>query len=128
MSEWPLLVYLAATLVLVGGMLAIAYVLGERHREPATGEPFESGIEPVGDARVRFPAKFYLVAILFVIFDLEAVFLFAWAIGFRETGWLGYAGALVFIGILAVALVYEWGVGALDWAPTPRRRRLAQER
>lgn len=127
-SAWPLLVYVAATVVLVGAILAISYVLGERHRGEAAEQQFESGILPVGDARVRFSAKFYLVAILFVIFDLEAVFIFAWAIGFREAGWTGYLAVLVFIGILVAALIYEWGVGALDWAPSPRRRRLAARR
>ena len=121
---WPLLVYFAAVLVLVAGMLSLSYVLGERHREKATGEPYESGMVPTGPAHLRFDVKFYMVALFFVIFDLEAAFLFAWAVAFRELGWLGYAEVVVFVGILLVALIYLWRVGALNWGPSRRRTRL----
>ena len=114
---WPLAVYAAAVTVVVASMIAISYFLGQRHREHATVEPYESGIAATGTARLRFDVKFYLVAILFVIFDLEAAFLFSYAVAVRELRWTGYVGALVFIGVLAVALVYEWRTGALDWAP-----------
>ncbi len=112
---WPLAVYAAAVIVLVAGMLGVSYVLGQRHHERETGDPYESGIVSTGSARVRLSVKFYLVAMFFVIFDLEAVFLFAWAVAARELGWAGYAEALVFIGILVAALVYLWRSGALDW-------------
>lgn len=118
---WPLAVYFAAVLVVVAGMLGLSYVLGERHKERATGEPYESGIVSTGSARLRLSAKFYLVAMLFVIFDLEAVFIFAWAVALRELGWIGYAEVIVFIGILLAALIYLWRVGALDWG-TPGRK------
>jgi NADH-quinone oxidoreductase subunit A len=124
---WPLLVYFATVLVLVGGMLGLSYVLGERHKEKATGEPYESGIPPTGSARLRFDVKFYLVAMFFVIFDLEAAFLFAWVIAFRELGWLGFAEVVVFVGVLLVALIYLWRVGALDWGPGRRRSGQASE-
>ena len=126
MNNWPLLVYIAATVALVAAVMGLSYVLGERHRGTAAEEPFESGIVPVGDARVRFSAKFYLVAMLFVIFDLETVFVFAWAIGFREVGWAGYVELLIFVGILLAALAYLWRVGALDWAPRRSRGRTAR--
>ncbi len=112
---WPLLLYGGAVLVLVAGMIGISYVLGERHREPATGAPYESGIVSTGTAEVRLSVSFYLVAMFFVIFDLEAAYLFAWAVAARELGWAGYAEALVFVGILAAALAYLWRLGALDW-------------
>jgi NADH-quinone oxidoreductase subunit A len=121
---WPLAVYFAAVIVMVAGMLTLSYLLGERHQERATGEPYESGIVSTGSARLRFSAKFYLIAMLFVIFDLEAVFIFAWAVAFRELGWTGYLGALVFIGVLVAALIYEWRVGALDWGG--RQKTLAE--
>lgn len=121
---WPLVVYLVLVLVIAGTMIGLSYFLGERHRDRATGEPYESGIVSTGSARVRLSVKFYLVAMLFVIFDLEAVFIFAWAVAFEEAGWVGYLGALVFIIILAIALVYEWRLGALDWQPI--RLRLAK--
>jgi NADH-quinone oxidoreductase subunit A len=112
---WPLLVYTLAVLFLVSIMIGLSYILGQRHRERATGEPFESGILTTGSARLRFSAQFYLVAMFFVIFDLEAAFIIAWAIAFKEAGWVGYFGILVFIGILLAVLVYEWRIGALDF-------------
>jgi len=115
-------------ILLAAGMLALSYLLGQRHQERATGEPYESGIVSTGSARLRFPAQFYLVAMLFVIFDLEAVFIFAWAIAFRELGWNGYIGVLVFIGALVAALVYAWRLGLLDWGSKGRRSRLIARR
>jgi NADH-quinone oxidoreductase subunit A len=120
---WPLAVYLVAVLLLVATMLALSYVLGQRHRERATGEPFECGIAVTGSASIRFDVKFYLVAMLFVIFDVEAVFLFAWSVAVREAGWAGYIEVLIFIGILFAALVYLWRQGALDWATAAMKKR-----
>ena len=123
LTLWPLVLYFLLVLVVAGTMVGLSYILGERHTDRATGEPYESGIVSTGSARVRLSVKFYLVAMLFVIFDLEAVFIFAWAVAFEEVGWVGYMGVLAFIVILAVALVYEWRLGALDWQPI--RLRLA---
>src|SRR6266436_93520 len=117
MDLWPLAVYSVIVGMLVVAMLGLSYVLGQRHQDRATGSPYESGILSEGSARVRFPAKFYLVAMFFVIFDLEAVFIFAWAIAYRDVGWSGYIEVVVFIAILLAALVYLWRLGALDWAP-----------
>lgn len=120
---WPLLVYTVAVVGLLAAMLGLSWFLGERTRGRATGEPYESGVIPVGSARQRFSAKYYLVAIFFVLFDLEVVLLFAWGIAATELGWTGYIGAMIFLAILTVALAYEWRIGALDWAPrVPRRR------
>src|SRR5215469_5943590 len=115
MDLWPLAVYLVIVLALVVAMLGLSFVLGQRHHERATDSPYESGILSQGSARVRLSAKFYLVAMFFVIFDLEAVFIFAWAISVRETGWTGYAEVTLFIAVLLATLVYLWRVGALDW-------------
>src|SRR5246500_4378673 len=115
MHLWPLAVYAGIVGFLVVAMLGLSYVLGQRHQDRATGSPYESGIVSTGSARVRFHARFYLVAMFFVIFDLEAVFIFAWAIAARETGWKGYAEVSLFIAILLAALAYLWRVGALDW-------------
>jgi NADH-quinone oxidoreductase subunit A len=114
---WTLGIYFILVLLLVAAMLAVSNVLGQRHDENATGQPYESGILSEGSARVRVAAKFYLVAMFFVIFDLEAVFIFAWAIAARELGWVGYWEILGFIVILLAALVYLWRLGALDWSP-----------
>jgi NADH-quinone oxidoreductase subunit A len=121
MDLWPLAVYLVIVSTLVVAMLGLSFILGERHHNRATGTPYESGILSQGSARVRLSAKFYLVAMFFVIFDLEAVFIFAWAICVREAGWTGYAEATLFITVLLATLVYLWRVGALDWRQGSRR-------
>lgn len=114
---WPLVVYGAIVLSLVGIILGLSYILGQRHHQRATGEPYEGGILSTGSARIRFSSQFYLVAMLFVIFDVETVFILSWAIAFRELGWYGYAGVAVFMLMLVVVLVYEWRNGALDFGP-----------
>ena len=121
MNFWPLAVYILLVGMLVMAMLSLSFVLGQRHHDRATGSPYESGILSEGSARVRFSAKFYLIAMFFVIFDLEAVFLFAWAVAVRETGWAGYAEASLFIMVLLATLAYLWRVGALDWRQGSRR-------
>ena len=121
-SLWPVLFYVFAVFVIVASMIGISFLLGERHRERATGEPYESGVASTGTARVRFDVKFYLIAVFFVIFDLEAVFVFAWAVALRETGWLGYIEMSIFIVVLIAALVYLWREGALAWTSRPRSR------
>lgn len=114
---WPLVLYTGAVLLLVSFMLLLSYFLGQRHREWSTGRPYESGVEPTGSARMRFDVKFYMVAMFFVIFDLEAVFVFSWAIVLRRLGWQGYAAIAVFIGLQSIILIYLWRIGALDWGP-----------
>jgi NADH-quinone oxidoreductase subunit A len=112
---WALGVYTALVVILVTAMLGLSYVLGQRHHDRSTDSPYESGILSEGSARVRLSAKFYLVAMFFVIFDLESIFIFAWAVAVRETGWAGYAEVCIFIFVLLAALGYLWRVGALEW-------------
>jgi NADH-quinone oxidoreductase subunit A len=119
-NVWTLGAYFILALSLVAAILGVSYVLGQRHDERATGQPYESGIVSEGSARVHFSAKFYLVAMFFVIFDLEGVFIFAWAVAARELGWLGYSEILTFIVILLAALAYLWRLGALDWSASRR--------
>jgi len=116
---WTLVAYFAFVVVLVTVIIILSYLLGQRHFEPATGEPYEGGIVSEGSARVRFSVNYYLVAMFFVVFDLEAVFLFAWAGAARELGWAGYLEVVLFVGVLVAALIYLWKVGALDWAREP---------
>ncbi len=111
---WPIVVYFGAVVVIVGGMVGLSALLGQRHDDPATHELYESGIVATGDARVRFSSHFYLIAVFFVIFDLEAAFVYAWAVSAREVGWPGYVELVVFVGILGAALVYLWRVRGLD--------------
>jgi NADH-quinone oxidoreductase subunit A len=107
--------YLLLVAAIVLFLLGITHVLGERHRQRGTILPYESGIPPTGDARVLFPADFYLVAVFFVIFDAASVFLFAWAVAARELGWAGYAAMLAFVSGSVAALVYLARTGAFDW-------------
>ena len=123
---WPLVVFFILTLLLVMFILALSFVLGQRHRGRAAEEIYECGLVPTGSARVRFAAKFYLMAMFFVIFDLESVFILVWSVGVRELGWTGYVEVAVFIGILLAALFYLWRVGALEWG-TVRHKKEAQK-
>ncbi|MDB5976593.1 MAG: NADH-quinone oxidoreductase subunit [Nevskia sp.] len=125
-QTWALLVYTVAVLGVVLLMLGLSWVLGGRNTGRAKNDPFESGVVSVGSGRLRISAKFYLVAMFFVIFDLEAVFLYAWAVSLRESGWSGFIEAAIFITVLLVGLVYVWRLGGLDWAPKPRLQRLRE--
>lgn len=122
---WPLLIYTALVAGVLGVVFVGSWLLGSRTRHrKATDMPFESGIVPVGEAeQTRLSVEFYLIAMFFVIFDLETIFIFAWAVAFFELGWRGYIGAGIFIVILLVALVYELRTGALDWGIKERFRR-----
>ncbi len=114
---WPLVVYFVVVMALAAALLIVSALLGERRPPASTVLPYESGIVPASPARIRFGVSFYLLAALFVVFDLEAAYLFAWAVVLRQLGWAGYASGLVFIGILGIALVYLWRIGALDVGP-----------
>jgi NADH-quinone oxidoreductase subunit A len=121
-----LAIYLAAVVLLIGLLMLVTHLSGERHFERGTGVPYESGVPVTGNARLRFSADFYLIAMFFVIFDISAVFLFAWAVAARELGWPGYAAALVFMAETAAGLAYLWRRGAFDWGA--RRLREHRER
>jgi len=121
-QNWSFGFYMLVIAGLCAAMLGISFFLGARNRGRAGKDPFESGIVSVGSARLRLSAKFYLVAMFFVIFDVEALFLYAWAVSVRESGWPGFVEVSIFIGVLLAGLVYLWKVGALDWSPEARRR------
>ncbi len=114
LALWPLALYFFAVLILAAVMIGLSHFLGEQHKERTTGEPYESGVVLTGSARVRFDANFYLIAVFFVIFDLETLFIISWAVAVRELGWTGYIEVLIFIAVLLVALIYLWRVGALE--------------
>ena len=119
---FPILVYFAAVLAITGFMLGGAYFLGQRHTAKAADETYESGIVATGDIHIHFSIQFYLLAILFVIFDMESVYLFAWSVAFYESGWQGFIEALIFVGVLLASLLYLRACGALDWRT--RRQRI----
>jgi NADH-quinone oxidoreductase subunit A len=118
---WPFIVFAFFVIILIGVMIGLSYLLGERHKEKTTDEPYESGIPPTGDARLRFSSGFYIIAMFFVIFDLDAAFIMLWAVSFRELGLPGYIGILVFIGLLIILLIYELSIGALDFGPDGKK-------
>jgi NADH-quinone oxidoreductase subunit A len=124
--HWAFAVFLLGVFALCAFMMGVSSLLGSKAVGRSKNDPFESGMLPTGSSRLRFSAKFYLVAMLFVIFDVEALFLFAWAVSIRESGWAGFIEATVFIAILLAGLVYLWRIGALDWAPEARRKRQAK--
>ena len=100
-------------------MIGLAALLGTR-LWPCQEQTLRIRVDSVGNARLRFSAKFYLVAMFFVIFDVEALYLFAWSVSVRESGWVGFIEATIFITLLLVGLLYLWRIGALDWAPKKR--------
>lgn len=120
-AYWPLIVYAFGVALVVGGMLGASALLGEKGYDRARNEPYESGIKLTGSARIRLSLDFYMFAMFFVIFDLETVYVIAWAIGFQELGWPGYFQMCVFMGTVVAVLVYLWRLGALEPEKTRRR-------
>jgi NADH-quinone oxidoreductase subunit A len=125
---WATAAYVAAVFGLCALMLGLSWMLGGNSGARARNEPFESGVVSASPERLRLSAKFYLVAVFFVIFDVEALYLYAWAVSVREAGWLGFIEAFIFIFILGASLVYLVRIGALDWSPQARRERKANEK
>ena len=111
----PILILFGVSLANGIGMVAASHILNPRRPTPQKDMPYESGIMPLGDTRERFSVKFYVVAISFIVFDLEAVFLIPWAVEMRELGWSAFLAVLIFITVLAVGLLYEWRKGGLEW-------------
>ena len=113
-----LILYAVLVLILVAALLFLSGWLGEKKKEPEKLKPFESGILPTGAARFRYPVPFYLVAAFFLIFDVEAVYIFSWAIAAEPLGWSGWLQMSFFIIILLISLFYIWRKGGLEWGPT----------
>jgi NADH-quinone oxidoreductase subunit A len=122
-AVWPAVLYAALVLVIVAAIIVVSALLGERSRGQGRDTPYESGIKPAGPLPKRLSVEFYQVALFFVIFDLEAVFIFAWAVNARRLGWSGYLEIVVFVTLLFAGLVYLWKTGGLDWGAAGRRRR-----
>ena len=111
----PVLVFIAVGLAVGVGMIAIGFVLGTRRPDSEKLSPYECGFEAFEDARMKFDVRYYLVAILFIIFDLEIAFLFPWAVALETIGMVGFLAMALFLGILVVGFIYEWKKGALEW-------------
>jgi len=108
-------VILLVSAILAGALLGVHLVLGPRREFAEKNEPFECGEKPIVSPKQRFTVKFYIVAMLFLLFDVEAMFFYPWGALFTELGWFGFWAMMPFLGILVVGLTYEWGKGALEW-------------
>ena len=111
----PILIFLAIAIAFAVGAVGASYVIARQNTYSQKVSPYECGFEPFDDARRQFDVRFYLVAILFIIFDLEVAFLFPWAVALGNIGMLGFWSMIVFLGVLTVGFVYEWRKGALEW-------------
>lgn len=111
----PILVFLAVAFVMGVVMVGIGFLLGTRKPDSEKLSPYECGFEAFEDARMKFDVRYYLVAILFIIFDLEIAFLFPWAVVLDKIGMVGFVAMMVFLGVLVIGFIYEWKKGALEW-------------
>ena len=112
---FTIVLFLIISLILSCGFIVLNYILAPKKPDPEKLSPYECGFEPFEDSRMEFDIRFYLVAILFIIFDLEIAFLFPWAISLGKIGLFGFFSMMIFLGILTVGFIYEWKKGALDW-------------
>ena len=117
---FPVLVQGLLAVVIAAALIIISYVFGKKVRNRIKDTPYESGIMPTGDARGRFSVKFYLVAMLFILFDIEAIFLYPWAVVYRDLKWFGFVEMLVFVVLILSGFFYIWRKGALDWSQQDR--------
>ncbi len=111
----PILIFMVVALSVGGAMILLGRVLGPHRPDSAKNSPYECGFEAFEDSRMKFDVRYYLVAILFIIFDLEIAFLFPWAVALQEIGMPGFVAMMLFLGILVVGFIYEWKKGALEW-------------
>jgi NADH-quinone oxidoreductase subunit A len=118
----PLLIHVLLAAALAGIIVLLSWLIGYRRPTRAKLSPYECGMTPVGNARERFSVKFYLVAMLFILFDVEAIFLYPWAVILRDLKMFGFLEMMVYIGIVLVGLFYIWKKGALDWGKPSARR------
>lgn len=113
---FPVLLQAIIAMLVAGGMIAISWLLGKKVRNPVKDQAYECGITPTGDARERFSVKFYLVAMVFIVFDIEAIFLYPWAVIYRELRLFGFVEMLLFIVLILCGFFYIWKKGVLDWS------------
>ena len=111
----PILIFILFGLFVGGMMIMLGFILAPNRPDSEKLSPYECGFEAFEDARMKFDVRYYLVAILFIIFDLEIAFLFPWAVVLKEIGWFGFIAMSLFLGILVIGFIYEWKKGALEW-------------
>jgi len=120
---FPVLLQALVAMLLAAGLITVSYLLGKRVKNRVKDMPYESGIVPTGDARQRFSVKFYLVGMLFILFDIEAIFLYPWAVVYRELLMPGFIEMLIFVVLILSGFFYIWKKGALDWSGADSRRK-----
>jgi NADH-quinone oxidoreductase subunit A len=113
---FPVLVQVVIAVALAAGLIAASSLLGKKAKSPLKDTPYESGIAPTGSARERFSVKFYLVGMIFILFDIEAVFLYPWAVVYRQLKLFGFFEMLIFVALVLIGFFYVWKKGALDWS------------
>ena len=111
----PILIFIGLSAVIGLALLVAPFVVAFKKPDPDKVSAYECGFEAFDDARMKFDVRFYLVSILFIIFDLEVAFLFPWAVAFHTVGWFGFWSVMIFLGVLTVGFIYEWKKGALEW-------------
>ncbi|MBU6225184.1 MAG: NADH-quinone oxidoreductase subunit A [Burkholderiales bacterium] len=111
----PVLLFILVGLAIGVAPQVIGFILGPNRPDPAKNSPYECGFEAFEDARMKFDVRYYLIAILFILFDLEIAFLFPWAVALKEIGWIGFIDMMIFLAILVLGFAYMWIKGALDW-------------
>ncbi len=111
----PILIYMLIAVGLVGVIVLLSELLGKKTHTVQKDIPYECGMDPIGDARSRYTVRFYIIAMFFIVFDIEAIFLYPWGVIFKQLGWFGFVEMFVFVAVLVVGLVYVWGKGALEW-------------
>jgi NADH-quinone oxidoreductase subunit A len=111
----PLVIFFGLSLVIGLVLLIAPFAVAYQNPDPEKLSAYECGFNAFDDARMKFDVRFYLVAILFIIFDLEVAFLFPWAVAFKDIGWFGFTSMMIFLGVLTVGFIYEWRKGALEW-------------
>ncbi len=111
----PIIIFLALATVIGLALLVAPFMIAVKRPDPEKVSAYECGFDAFDDARMKFDVRFYLVAILFIIFDLEVAFLFPWAVAFESVGWFGFWAMMIFLSVLTIGFVYEWSKGALEW-------------
>jgi NADH-quinone oxidoreductase subunit A len=127
-SWFPVLIQILIAMAVAGGMIATSALLGRRVKDAVKFSPYESGMNPVGNARERFSVKFYLVAMVFILFDIEAIFLYPWAVVYRELRLFAFFEMLLFVALVLCGFFYIWKKGVLDWSGEDRRREAAEKK
>jgi NADH-quinone oxidoreductase subunit A len=120
---FPMLLQVAIAAAVATGLIVASSLLGKRARSPQKDTPYECGIAPTGSARERFSVKFYLVGMIFILFDVEAVFLYPWAVAYRELKLFGFFEMFLFVAVILLGYFYVWKKGALDWSETKEQHR-----